>query len=154
MNIRTIELVRGGWGLLLLVDPATALGDVAGVRPDRISTAVARVLGARQLTQAVLSGVNPSPEVLAIGVWVDVAHAATAAGLAAFDRSRARGGLTDAAIAGGWAAFGHHDLLTGHRLRRRHPHPRWRDRAARVVLAHLPGGPGLLSLAHDARTGR
>lgn len=45
-----------------------------------------RVLGARQITQAVLSGVRPSPEVLAMGVWIDLAHAASVLGLAAADR--------------------------------------------------------------------
>lgn len=44
----------------------------------RASLIVARILGARRLTQAALSDVGPSPEVLAMGVWVDCAHATLA----------------------------------------------------------------------------
>jgi len=50
--------------------------------PDREEATVpvrrielARVLGARQVAQAALSG-RPTPEVLALGVWVDLLHAA------------------------------------------------------------------------------
>jgi len=62
----------------LLFAPRAVLNRVHHVEVDTKSVLVARVLGARHLTQAALSGVNPSPEVLAMGVWVDVAHACTA----------------------------------------------------------------------------
>lgn len=57
------------------------------VTVDNKSVLIARILGVRQLAQAVLSGVRPSPEVLAMGVWVDGVHAMTALGLACVDAS-------------------------------------------------------------------
>lgn len=137
-TVRPIEIARAGWGLALLVAPGQVLRNFHGVRVDRTSVVVARVLGARHLTQAVLSGVDPSPEVLAMGVWVDVAHGASALGLAAVDHTRARAGLLDAGLALTWALAGHRAL--------RHPdsqsprHDRRRDALARGLLRHLPGG--------------
>src|SRR5581483_5459706 len=107
---RAIELVRAGWGAALLLAPQHVMERVHHVDVDTKSVVVVRILGARQLTQATLSGFRPSPEVLAMGVWVDAVHALTALGLSAVDRARARGGLTDAAVAGVWAAAGYRDL--------------------------------------------
>jgi hypothetical protein len=116
--------------------------NVHHVRVDTKSVVVARILGARQLTQATLSGVRPSPEVLAMGVWVDAVHALTALGLAVVDRSRARAGLTDTAVAALWAAAGYRDLsgaaATPPSFQRR------RDQLARIVLGVAPGGRLLL----------
>lgn len=137
-TVRPIEIARAGWGLALLVAPRPVLRRFHGVRVDRTSLVVARVLGARHLTQAVLSGVDPSPEVLAMGVWVDGAHAASAVGLAAVDHTRVRAGLLDAGLALTWAVAGVRAL--------RHPdvqaarHDRRRDALARAVLRHVPGG--------------
>jgi hypothetical protein len=132
---RWIELARAAWGAALLLAPRQ-------VRVDDRSLLVARILGARHLSQAVLSGVDPSPEVLAMGVWVDCAHATTALALAAVDRSRARGGLTDAGVAAVWAAAGYHDLNTGAVPSPRHD--RRRDAMARWVLGMVPGGSILM----------
>ena len=149
--MRLIEVVRAGWGTALLVAPRATLGGV-GVRVDRHSVVVARILGARHLTQAALSGLAPSPEVVAMGVWVDGVHALTAAGLAAVDRDRARAGLLDAAVAAVWAGFGGHDLHTG--ATPPPAHERRRDRAARAVLGRVPGGAGLLAAATARRRRR
>ncbi len=65
-NGRGIELVRGCWGLTLLVAPADVLERLHGNRIDSRVLRVTRVLGARQLSQALLSGLRPSPEVLAM----------------------------------------------------------------------------------------
>jgi hypothetical protein len=146
---RKIEGARAAWGLALLVAPARTLAIVHGLTVDSRSRAVARVLGARHLTQATLSGVRPSPEVLAMGVWVDAVHAATAVGLAVLDRSRARAGLTDAAIAGVWAGAGFHDLDTAKATPPQHQ--RLRDTLAAIVLRYAPGGRPLLSRARRAR---
>lgn len=148
--IRRIELVRGAWGAALLLAPRPVLQHVHHLRVDRPSLAVARVLGARQLAQAVLSGVDPSPEVLAMGVWVDGVHALTAVGLACADRHRARGGLTDAAVAAMWAVIGYRDLQTTGATRS--SHQRRRDELARVVLGLVPGGKRLLSRCAAVRT--
>jgi len=148
--IRRIELVRGAWGTALLLAPRPVLEHVHHVRVDRPSLVVARVLGARQLAQAVLSGADPSPEVLAMGVWVDGAHAATALGLAVADRQRARAGLADAALAALWAVLGYRDLATAGPTPSSHEHRR--DELARAVLGLVPGGKGLLSRSAAART--
>lgn len=139
---RAVELVRAGWGAALVVAPERVMESVHHIEVDTKSVVVVRILGARQLTQAVLSGVRPSSEVLAMGVWVDTVHALTAVGLAAVDRARARGGLTDAAVAGLWAAAGYRDLV---RAEPTAPsHQRRRDTLARLVLRVVPGGRMLL----------
>ena len=104
-----------------------------------------RILGARHLVQAAMSGRRPSPEVLAAGVWVDGVHAVTAVLLAVLDRRRARLGVTDAALAATWGGAGWYDLLHGRRTTSEHQ--RLRDRLARMVLPRLPGGSALLRQA-------
>ncbi|MFZ0832961.1 MAG: hypothetical protein WAM92_07730 [Mycobacterium sp.] len=122
---------------------------VHGIEVDTKSVVIARILGARHLTQATLSGVRPSPEVLAMGVWVDGVHALTALGLAAVDRSRARAGLTDTAVAAIWAGAGYRDLAQ--RTATPPGHQRRRDRLARLVLGVVPGGRFLLRQVKDDR---
>jgi hypothetical protein len=51
--------------------------------------------------------------VLAMGVWVDAVHAATALGWAVVDRTRARAGITDTAVAAIWTGAGYRDLKGG-----------------------------------------
>ena len=148
MQLRVIELARAGWGSAMLFAPRIVLARVHHVEVDTKSVLVARVLGARHLTQAALSGVNPSPEVLAMGVWVDVAHASTAVALAVVDRTRARAGLTDTAVAGLWASAGYRDLRTASATPP--SHDRRRDALARRVLALVPGGSALTRIDdHD-----
>ena len=157
MVIRKIEILRAAWGVALLIAPRRVLTDIHHVTVDRKSLVIARILGVRHLTQAFLSGLSPSPEVLAMGVWVDLAHAGTALGLAGADRSRARAGLTDAGIAATFAGLGYRDLTTSHTtpaatspatFHRTPPgHDRRRDILARVVLRIVPGGSFLLRAA-------
>lgn len=148
MKIRAIELIRAGWGGVLLVAPAEVLSHLHGVRVDRKAIVVTRILGARHLTQALLSGINPGPEVLAAGVWVDAVHSATALGLAVIDRRRAHGGVTDAVVAASWAGLGWRHLRTG-QARTEGPHRR--DRLARAALRVLPGGRPLAAQAQAVR---
>lgn len=150
MKIRAIELIRAGWGAVLVAAPAEVLDHIHGVQVDRKALVVTRILGARHLAQALLSGVNPGPEVLAAGVWVDTVHSATALGLAVADRRRARGGVTDAAVAASWAALGWRHLRAG---RARTDGILGRDRLARTVVGALPGGRGLMARAQAVRTG-
>lgn len=145
---RPIEILRAGWGTWLMLWPRGILTDLPHVRTDDKSVVVTRILGARHLTQATLSGIRPSPEVLAMGVWVDAIHALTALGLAATDRSRARAGLIDAAMAGAWTALGYRDL--GRATAVPGDWGRLRDRLARNVLAKVPGGAVLLRRARGA----
>jgi hypothetical protein len=148
-TLRDIEIVRGVWGVALLADPDAVLRGTDSEPVDTASKVVARILGARQLLQAALSGLRPSPEVLAMGVWVDVVHALTAATLALSVRRRARAGYTDAAVAGVWAAAGYRDLKRGHATRA--DHQRLRDRLATAVLDHVPGGHPLRDAVRQAR---
>ncbi len=150
MQHRTIEVGRAVWGGVLLAAPTATLSTIHGLQVDTKSTVIARVLGARQVTQAGLSGISPSPEVLAMGVWVDVAHAATAFGLALADRSRARAGITDGVVALAWAGIGYRDLARGGRATPP-AHDRRRDQMARVVLGLVPGGGPLLRMSQRAR---
>ncbi len=143
MNTRTeprrhrgIEMLRGAWGAALLAAPDRVLGVVHGLRVDSKSLVVARILGARQLTQAVLSGYRPSPEVLAMGVWVDTVHALTALGLAVFDPARTRAGFADAVVAAVWAAGGYHDLEGASATEP--AHQRTRDQLALAILDRAP----------------
>ena len=133
-----------------MVAPREILSRVHGVEVDRKAIVVTRILGARHLAQAMLLGVNPSPEVVAAGVWVDAVHSATALGLAVVNRHRARGGITDAIVAAAWALFGTHDLtsekITDPDQERR------RDLLAQMALQLLPGGKPLLARAQQART--
>ena len=140
---RRIEAVRAVWGAALMIGPRTILERVHGVRADSRSIAIARILGARHLTQAALSGIRPTPAVLALGIWVDTVHAGTALTLAAADHARARAGITDAAVAAGWAAAGFRDMTQGRALRR--TQERRRDQLACLALQHLPAGRALLA---------
>lgn len=145
---RPIELLRGGWGVCMLVAPRRMMS-LLGVEVDVRSLVVARVLGARQVAQAALSGSRPSPEVLALGVWVDVVHCASLVGFAAVDRDRARASLLDAGVAGTWAGLGYRDLV---RDRATPPsHEGWRDAVSRTLLGFLPGGAPLGRRAEAAR---
>ena len=139
---RRIEAVRAGWGTTLLFRPDLVMRAFHGVHDDAKSRTVARILGARHLVQAVSSGVRPSAEVLAMGVWVDAVHALTALGLALVDRRRARAGLTDAAVAALWATAGNHDL--GGATQTPSSRRSVRDRLAVLVLSHVPVGRALL----------
>ena len=139
---RQIELLRAAWGAALLIAPRQVMENVHHLKVDTKSAVIARILGGRQLAQAALSGLRPSPEVLAMGVWVDTVHALTALGLAVADRSRARAGLTDTVVAGLWAGAGYRDLLGS--APTASSHQRLRDRLAQIVLRVAPGGAFLL----------
>ncbi len=149
MTIRKIEIARGAWGAALLLAPRTVLARVHREPADHRAVVVTRILGARQISQAILSGVHPSPEVLAMGVWVDAAHGASAVAFAVADPGRARTAVSDAAVALGWSALGYRDLRTA--VATAPAHDRWRDRLARRVLRVVPGGRDLAERARDAR---
>ncbi|WP_333890164.1 hypothetical protein [Mycolicibacterium gadium] len=146
-NYRGIEVLRALWGAALLIDPDRVLRVVDSDGVDGRSRAVVRILGARQLVQASFSGLRPSPEVLAMGVWVDTVHSLSAVALALAVRRRARAGYTDATIAGAWSAAGYRDLSRA--APRTQPGPL--DRLAEFVLHYLPGGRRLRERVTSAR---
>ena len=149
--VRRIEILRAGWGAALLLAPEQVLTRLHRVSVDPASVTVARVLGLRHLTQAAFSGLSPSPEVLAVGVWVDATHACSAVGLAVVDPDRARAGLVDAVVAGSWAALGCRDLASGGAAAP--ARDRRRDRLAGWALGWLPLGKPLRRLAAERRPG-
>jgi hypothetical protein len=149
MTYRRIEIARGLWGAIGLTAPGLVLGRTGGDPGDRASLLVMRILGARQAVQAVLSGIAPTGPVLALGVWVDVAHAATSVGLAVTDRRYTKPAAVDAAIAAGWALTGLHDL-NNHRTQTGEQR---RSHLARTVLGALPGGARLLAKAEAPSAG-
>ncbi len=98
--------VRGGYGVLQLAAPALVSERLLGRPLDPRGRAAARILGARQLGQAVACGRAPGYPVLALGVEVDLLHALSMLGLAAVSPSRRPAALTDTLIAASFAAAG------------------------------------------------
>ncbi|MGH3852288.1 MAG: hypothetical protein ACRDR6_02075 [Pseudonocardiaceae bacterium] len=98
--------VRASYGAMLLLTPGPVIRLYTGHAAARPTRVVARVLGARQVLQGLLSAGAPGPIVLALGVEADLAHATSMVCLAAVDRTRRRAGLVDALCAGSFAAAG------------------------------------------------
>ncbi|HLI24697.1 MAG TPA: hypothetical protein VKU91_07060 [Acidimicrobiales bacterium] len=94
---------RAAWGLALLTVPGPLVRWAGGDDTKR-ARAVGRVLGARHLVQAGLVAAGWPPAVWPLGPAADVAHAATAAGLAVVDRRWRRVGMIDATVATSFAA--------------------------------------------------
>ncbi len=137
---RPLELVRAAWGLWLFAAPRQALYQVGGrVDADRRSVVVTRVLGARQLAQAGISGLRPSPAGLAVGAWVDGVHALTAVALAVSDQKRVRTAGLDAGVAALWSVLGRRDITSFQTADA--PNRGWQDAAAQAILPFLPGAP-------------
>ncbi|MCV7199659.1 hypothetical protein [Mycobacterium angelicum] len=108
MKLRRIEILRAAWGAVLLFAPSAVLSALHGVQADRKALVVTRILGARHLVQAWVSGINPSRGMLAAGAVVDAIHSLTAFGLGILDRRRLQGGVADGIVAAVWAGFGWH----------------------------------------------
>jgi len=141
-----LEAVRGGYGVLQIARPGLIADRLLTDALDRRGRGVARVLGGRQLLQALASGRTPSYPVLALGAEVDLLHAASMLAVALADRRRRRAALTDALIAGSFAFGG---VAAARAVARQHPAPevpgglarlreQWADRLAR---AFVPGYP-------------
>ena len=97
----SVAAVRTRWGALLTAAPGRVLAGLPGVRPTPGTVAIARLLGARHLTQgaAALAGSQ-----LARGAWwVDAAHAASMLVLAAASPAHRRVAGADAMVAGAFA---------------------------------------------------
>jgi len=72
-----VPLARAGYGAALVCAPGPMIGVVTGQPPSRRARQVARVLGVRHLAQAAITALNPGAEVVALGVVVDLLHAAS-----------------------------------------------------------------------------
>lgn len=102
---------RALYGLALLAAPGPVLTAGAGQPPSRRDCAVARVLGIRHVTQAILTAAAGGRAV-APGAVVDSLHAASMVALAAAQPRMRRAELADAAVAGLLAGLG--GLLATH----------------------------------------
>jgi hypothetical protein len=110
-----LDAARAGYGGLLLGAPRRMIGACTAVPAGPRAVGVARVLGARHLLQAALTGalsarvppgeVTPNTALLA-GSAVDTAHAISMIGLALARRPLRRAALADAVLEAGFAAFG------------------------------------------------
>ena len=99
---RSLRLLIGArtlWGVALLIAPGAVLSDLLHQRIDRPSRAFARILGARHLIEAVITGRRHTRGWILIGVAVDATHVATMAVLAWLRPDRRELALTNAATA-------------------------------------------------------
>lgn len=92
---RVLQLIRAGYGTVLVLAPGPAIGLVTGRVPSRRVCRVAQVLGIRHLIQAALTAVAPQSAVFALGGQVDAVHTASMLLVAVRPAGR-RAALTDA----------------------------------------------------------
>lgn len=106
---RVERMIAGGrilYGTALLLTPDAVLGRLHAGRIDHRARLVVRVLGVRQLLEAMLVGPGASPRRIRVGVMVDAAHAASMVALARVDPPRRRLATASALVAGGFALTG------------------------------------------------
>jgi hypothetical protein len=94
-----VPFARASYGAALLCAPGPIIGVVTGQPPSPSARQVARLLGARHLTQAAVTAVNAGPEVVALGTVVDLLHAASMFAFAAVVPDLRRAELADALAA-------------------------------------------------------
>lgn len=96
---RVFATASAATGLALLLR-AERIAAAAGRRAGRPDPRIVRVLGARQVAQAVLTLVRPTSAVLALGAAVDASHAASMVALAGASPRFRRPALASATVAG------------------------------------------------------
>lgn len=87
MTSRPLAVARAVYGAGLLLAPPAVLERLARAPLDRRALMVARVLGARELTQAALIDRRPTRVRRAVGVGIDCAHGASMVAVAHWARS-------------------------------------------------------------------
>ena len=137
--------LRAGLGAAQALFPGLA-SRLLVIQPlDRGSRGVIRVLGIRQVGQALVTGTQPSAAVLLLGAEVDAAHAASMVALALCSRRWRRAAVVDAMIASLFALAGVAAARSGGRPAALTPWSARRDRsgervATRLVPDRLLGG--------------
>jgi len=101
--MRMVELSRAVWGIALLAATRPLLRTMR-TAADTPAVVTARVLGARQVLQALVTTVRPSRTIRLVGAGADALHALTAIGLAAGSRPRRVPGLVETGLAAAWIA--------------------------------------------------
>ncbi|MFC7529154.1 hypothetical protein [Actinoplanes sp. GCM10030250] len=104
--LRSAAVVRTGWGLALLIAPEVLLRMGGRATAPPVAVTVARVLGTRQLVQAVVTTALPAGRVAGVSAAVDAMHAATGAVLAVMSARWRPVALVDMTVAAGLAAAG------------------------------------------------
>ncbi len=122
----TLGAIRAGVGLLELSAPWVAVRTLGESMGPHARTA-ARVLGARQFLQVLISGSEPSRSVWALGAELDALHAASMVALSVLDRRLRQSAGVDAVVAVLLAAAG----ISA--ARRTTPSSTASDRAARLA---------------------
>lgn len=107
-SLRLLIVARALWGTALLIAPGAVLNNVPHQRIDRPARAFARVLGARDLTQAAITTRRHTRGWIQAGAAVDATHAATMVVLARLRPDRRKLALSNAFAAGILAAAGMH----------------------------------------------
>jgi hypothetical protein len=102
--VTALTALRSALAVTYLTAPRWIPGFVIGVRLDRRTCAVVRILGLRQLIEAVVVAVIPSPLTLKVSSAVDGLHAGSMLALAAADDRRRKIALADAALASSLSA--------------------------------------------------
>src|SRR4051794_31986039 len=92
-----ISALRAVWALLLLIRPDAAATALGAPRSGRHP--VLRVLGGRELVQAIVVAAAPTRRVLALSAATDALHAASCAGLAAVSPQHRRAAVRNGIIA-------------------------------------------------------
>ena len=129
--------LRAGLGAAQALFPGLA-SRLLVIQPlDRGSRGVIRVLGIRQVGQALVTGTQPSAAVLLLGAEVDAAHAASMITLALCSRRWRRAALADAMIASLFAQAGAAAARAGGRRTAQTPWSARRDRWAERVATRL-----------------
>ncbi len=101
--MRRVSIARVLLGAVQLVRPTWVARDGAD---DELTIGAIRLLGARDMTQGVITLLRPSRRVIRLGAAVDTIHALSMVGLAAVDRPRRVTALTSVAYAAGCAVAG------------------------------------------------
>ena len=104
--MRYAGVPRAAYGALLLLVPGMIMWVVCGEPAARVPRMVARILGLRHLTQALLLERNGTRNRLMAGATIDAAHALSMVGLAALNRDHRWSAALDAVLATGLAVSG------------------------------------------------
>lgn len=111
--VAVLSLGRAAYGAALLLGPARLLSLVSRPADDATGRVVARVLGARHVLQALLTGRRSGPPLLAAGSVVDGLHAATMLVVAARHGRHRVAALADGAVAAVLCGVGAQEARSG-----------------------------------------
>lgn len=106
---------RAALGVAHLCFPGMGIRVLGDERLDRRARRVVRILGARQVVQALATGAQPTAALLALGAEVDAAHAMSMVALGLFGRRWRHAALADALVAAALAALGAASARSGGR---------------------------------------